>query len=233
MRKGQLRIVNPCHEDFSKMRGPAQRKFCDSCRKHVHDLSSMTEAQATQLLDSQGDERICVRYRYGADGRIKFRPTPRTAAFVAVLSLAMAACTGYAEPDSLENPEAAVMCRDANGYAIDCDLVDEGFIPDDLDPGPSEQGEVLEGDLPVQPGEVDPVSERTAMGDVGGLSLAPDDDDVESCPLPTGDEEHMLMGDVERVPQTRRDRRQWRREERRDRRQRRRRGTRMGRVDPF
>lgn len=45
----------------------------------------------------------------------------------------MAACTGCAEPDSLEHPETAMLRRDASGYAVDCGLVDQDDIPD-VDP---------------------------------------------------------------------------------------------------
>jgi|GEM_PF-2229514 len=228
MRRAQLRILEPCEEDFGAMVGPPERKFCGKCEKHVHDLSAMTEPEARALLRAHGSQDLCVRYRYGADGRVRFRPRPRTMAFVAVLSFAMAACTPYLESDALDEPEAAWVCRDASGYAIDCGLVDQGVIPD----APSEPGE---------PGDLEPLPESELLDEdfvVGGaLSFdtsalervdtlshglsAEEAEVVVSCPLPRPELSALVQGGI--AVESAGDRRKARRRERRAERKRRRR----------
>jgi hypothetical protein len=75
MNATDLPILDPCHQDWSAMSGTGSKKFCGSCTKHVHDLSTMTENEAKQLLDTE--PRPCVRYSCGTDGKLLFRkPTP-------------------------------------------------------------------------------------------------------------------------------------------------------------
>lgn len=206
------------------MEGPAQRRFCDKCDKHVHNLSEMTERQATALLDAQDGAPMCVRYRVGGDGRIRFRPEVRRAGFVAVLSLAMAACTGYAEPGSLESPDAAMVCRDASGYAVDCELAQLETIPDAVpEPTPSQQEPAEPEPEPTpKPEEVEPVEEYELMGDIAYEPMP--SEKVEPCPLPPRaiDDSVEVMGGITPEP-TRRSRRQARRQRRAERRAERRR----------
>ncbi len=122
-----LPIHQPCAEDFGAMRGTGARRRCEACEHDVHDLSQLTEAQARALVKRPG--RVCVRYRVGPSGHIRFK-TPKLGAFAAVLSLAMAACTPHGDAEELETPEEAMLCRDASGYAIECGLVSEPVIPD-------------------------------------------------------------------------------------------------------
>ena len=134
MRKSELPIDEPCHEDWGAMRrDPGSRRFCDQCSKHVHDLTSMTEAEAREVLASAAGERICVRYRVDGSGNLKFRApahktqpapslvpvralrrpagsrstvrqvAPVAAAAPAALAVALAACTPHGEA---EEPEA-------------------------------------------------------------------------------------------------------------------------------
>lgn len=132
----QLPIHQPCDENFEAMRGTVERRFCQACEHHVHDLSRLTEAEARALV--RGPGRVCVRYRVGPDGYIRFKPAKLAgpAAFVAAISLAMAACTPHGEAEGLESPEEAMLCRDASGYAVDCDLASEPVIPSE--PAPTE-----------------------------------------------------------------------------------------------
>jgi hypothetical protein len=74
MNRNDIPIASPCGEDWTTMRGTNTRRFCDSCKKHVHDLSAMTEAEAAELMATRATEGLCVRYLYDADGRIAFAP---------------------------------------------------------------------------------------------------------------------------------------------------------------
>lgn len=68
MHRDQLRIADPCHEDWGAMTGDRRRRHCASCDKHVHDLSAMTEGQARELVASSSD--LCVRYAVRSDGSV-------------------------------------------------------------------------------------------------------------------------------------------------------------------
>lgn len=95
MRSENLRIVEPCSADWEQMDGDGATRFCRLCKKDVHDLSSMTEADARAFL-SAGDQP-CIRYRHDARGDVVFtdRPglLPRLAA-AAALTLAGLASSG-------------------------------------------------------------------------------------------------------------------------------------------
>ena len=72
MHADDIRIPEPCHEDWGAMHPEGKRRFCDVCTKHVHDLSAMTHAQASDLLRS-GDD-VCVRFAMRPDGEVVHRP---------------------------------------------------------------------------------------------------------------------------------------------------------------
>lgn len=193
------------------MSGPAQRRFCDKCDKHVHNLSEMTEREARALLERAEGASLCVRYRVRTDGNVRFRPQARRAGFVAALSLAMVACTSYAEPEALEGPDAALVCRDASGYAIDCELAELPTIPDaQVEPEPEPEPEVVPDPEPYE-----------LMG-VVAFDPVPSEP-VEPCPLPDrsgeglGEEQgEVFMGDIAAEPKpSRREARRRRRQERR------------------
>ena len=63
----QVRINTPCHADWDSMAGDAQKRFCGSCQKHVHDLSQLDAESASELLAKRD---ICIRVRRNADGSV-------------------------------------------------------------------------------------------------------------------------------------------------------------------
>ncbi len=105
MRADDIRIPEPCHEDWGRMLPEERGWHCRLCSKHVHDLSSMTETQVRALLASGQD--ICVAYDVDRSGDIVFAPEPvvpiarlvrrPAAAAAAGLALALAACTPHGE----------------------------------------------------------------------------------------------------------------------------------------
>ena len=108
MHKDSARIPNPCHEDWGAMSGDDQKRFCASCSKHVHDLSSMPEAAAEALLGAHDD--LCVRYRYDArTGRIRFADSPPAstglaARFALAAAALLGAPTAYASAAPADGP---------------------------------------------------------------------------------------------------------------------------------
>lgn len=105
MRVDEITIPEPCHEDWDAMDPRERGRFCHSCRKKVHNLSSMTEREARDLMDR--DDEICVAY-FEQDGRVAFKPEPvvpvsrlrpRRAAGPAAagLALALVACAPHGD----------------------------------------------------------------------------------------------------------------------------------------
>ncbi len=83
-----LPIARPCTGSFAAMRGDDRTRFCDACRKEVHDLSARTEEEARALLAAARGARLCVRFARDARGDVRFRAAATLAAAVS-----LAACS--------------------------------------------------------------------------------------------------------------------------------------------
>lgn len=64
-----LQIASPCQASWADMRGDDRTRFCESCSKHVYNLSGMTRAQALSLVEAT-EGRLCVRFYRREDGSI-------------------------------------------------------------------------------------------------------------------------------------------------------------------
>ena len=110
MKASEIRIPEPCNENWEGMTPEQRGRFCGACQKKVHDLSAMSESEAKALLGSGQD--ICVSYLSDAAGQVRFRPQPvvpvtrllrrASVATAAGLSLALAACAPHGEGPKLE-----------------------------------------------------------------------------------------------------------------------------------
>ena len=64
----RVTIPNPCSMDRDRMPGDERTRFCDSCGKHVHDVTAMNPGQAAALLEPDpGRGEICGRIFEGPD----------------------------------------------------------------------------------------------------------------------------------------------------------------------
>lgn len=72
MKRTDLEIASPCTQDWNTMTAEGKKRFCDQCKKHVHDLSQMSEPEARAVLDAPPAEGLCVRYLYDAFGNVLF-----------------------------------------------------------------------------------------------------------------------------------------------------------------
>jgi len=77
--------LSPCKMLWSDMSGTDVRRFCNSCQKHVHNLSEMTEKEAGRLLSS-GTPSPCVTFIHNPQGRI-IHKTPGWKRFWNILRL--------------------------------------------------------------------------------------------------------------------------------------------------
>lgn len=75
MHKDAIRIAEPCHADWRSMTARDKGRFCGECKKHVHELARLSEAEATALLATPSVEGLCVRYVHDELGRVLFRDT--------------------------------------------------------------------------------------------------------------------------------------------------------------
>jgi hypothetical protein len=74
MSKQVILFPEPCHEDWNRMRPEGRAKFCESCSKHVHDLTNYTPEEAEHLL-SESETPACVRASILPDGQVLTRPS--------------------------------------------------------------------------------------------------------------------------------------------------------------
>jgi hypothetical protein len=90
-----------------------QSRFCLECKKTVHDLSAMTQAEAQRFLENNAEEEVCISYVPRTNGTIRSRPNPppvipanrlirRRPLAAAGLTAALAACAPHGDHEALE-----------------------------------------------------------------------------------------------------------------------------------
>ncbi len=94
-----LSVRTPCNEEWDRMAGTDQVRFCSHCSKNVNDLSSMTRTEAMRLV-RRSKGRLCVRYmKHPTTGAPMYaeqliqisRRAPRMAAGVMAASMSLSA----------------------------------------------------------------------------------------------------------------------------------------------
>ncbi len=64
-----LRIASPCPASWDAMRGDDRVRFCDSCSKHVYNVSGLT-ADAAVALVRESEGHLCMRLYRRKDGTV-------------------------------------------------------------------------------------------------------------------------------------------------------------------
>ncbi|WP_288436003.1 hypothetical protein [uncultured Chryseobacterium sp.] len=59
--KNQIRIHNPCPENWENMQDFPSGKFCEKCSKCVVDFTEKTDAQINEILQTANGKEICGR----------------------------------------------------------------------------------------------------------------------------------------------------------------------------
>jgi hypothetical protein len=62
-------IKEHCSADWNQMRGDDRRRFCEHCRKFVHNVSAMSSAERAAFANP-ANQRECVFYSQRPDGGI-------------------------------------------------------------------------------------------------------------------------------------------------------------------
>ncbi|HPH70198.1 MAG TPA: hypothetical protein PLF40_30820 [Kofleriaceae bacterium] len=99
MKRSDLPIASPCNKDWDTMTPAGRKRFCSDCKKHVHDLSCMSQTEARSFLNEHVGETLCVRYAVNNAGDLLFAPRDLIAAsslLSAVRTIAAAAAVGAA-----------------------------------------------------------------------------------------------------------------------------------------
>lgn len=161
-----------CDKGWDEMKGGDRRRFCDSCDKHVHHISGMTEKQARKFLEEH-DYEVCVDFYRDDDGHTVFREAAKKlrmqndgikqllASAAALVPLALAAA--FVDFDEPAHETAAVMS------------VHEPVEPLRVDREPID----LDGSTPV----VTTNPRQTALGSLAGLANTPSNE-IPTPPIP-------------------------------------------------
>jgi hypothetical protein len=78
---------------------------CDACEHVVHDLSAMTERDASRFVAERQGQRTCYRYLARPDGTILYAAEPARPGLAAAVALSLAACTPHGAPLELADPD--------------------------------------------------------------------------------------------------------------------------------
>jgi len=95
-----VEIDSPCPANLPHLTAEERVRFCTLCSKDVHNLSAMTRAEATTLLDS--DEDLCVSYELDDAGGVSFAAAQKSrmgrwVSMAATVALSLTSQTGCAD----------------------------------------------------------------------------------------------------------------------------------------
>jgi hypothetical protein len=83
-----------------------EERFCDSCRKAVHDFSSLTR-RAAEALVRRNPTGLCARIAYDSTGTIVFRRDPSANAATRLVGLSLLGASALAA----QTPTSSGSCR--------------------------------------------------------------------------------------------------------------------------
>jgi hypothetical protein len=140
-RLSQIEIANPCSEDWDKMNGDDQQRFCAGCGCFVHNVSAMAANDAEKLLSKS--EKVCTRLlvdeRKGVLTRDGWIPRLMLAG---AISISAAGCA--------VNPEAAgPTLAPYSGGSEQGEVLGKVAVPQKQEP-PKPEPKFLLGDVAVQ-----------------------------------------------------------------------------------
>lgn len=78
MMKNQIKIQNPCPENWENMQNSPEGKFCEKCSKCVVDFTDKTDEQIKDVFESANGKEIC--------GRISSSPFSKIAAGIILIT---------------------------------------------------------------------------------------------------------------------------------------------------
>jgi hypothetical protein len=112
-----IRVEQPCPADWEAMVGDDRRRYCAGCRKHVHDLTRLTAAEAERLVCASAGS-LCIRMARDEAGKLitlDYAPTTAVKAwwmrwkFLAPLTAVLATLGGWVSVRSTARPAIPTM----------------------------------------------------------------------------------------------------------------------------
>lgn len=73
MKRSEIPIPIPCTENWDTMTPAGRTRFCATCKKHVQDISGMTEEDAREVLARRVRDDLCVSYLFDKHGDVVFQ----------------------------------------------------------------------------------------------------------------------------------------------------------------
>lgn len=162
----KVKIKEPCHEDWNKMKIGMFSRHCDVCEKSVIDFTRKNRSEIIAYLLSNQDGTTCGRMRADQfDFRhedipvlIETMKRERTANPFLVLSLVCMSLASYAQQEtSTEHIQTPPAIEHKIGKMIampETDTTSQENLPqcvEPIEPMEVEQGEIVLGDMEVQP----------------------------------------------------------------------------------
>ncbi|MCD0489931.1 carboxypeptidase-like regulatory domain-containing protein [Pedobacter sp. MC2016-14] len=77
MKKLQLIVSNPCSENWNEMQADGDQRYCNSCEKHIVDLSMKSDAELIQFFKKKKGS-VCGRLLSSQLNRELVVPIPKT-----------------------------------------------------------------------------------------------------------------------------------------------------------
>lgn len=73
MKRSEIPIPIPCTENWDTMTPAGRTRFCATCKKHVQDISGMSESDAREVLARRVRDDLCVSYLFDKHGDVVFQ----------------------------------------------------------------------------------------------------------------------------------------------------------------
>lgn len=113
------RLAFECPKLWQDMPGSEEKRFCEVCGHHVHNLSLMSDAARKELLQRSRSERICGIYFEDLSGNLitgksevelirKKRALRLTA--IASGAIALSSCSGSDDSKDQDIPLPGIIC---------------------------------------------------------------------------------------------------------------------------
>ena len=110
-----VRIPEPCHEDWNRMKPEAQGRFCSSCSKTVVDFSTMSDFSIVNYLENNKHQSVCGRFAEDQLAKTYLWTKPHQSVFsfdLKAVALGLALSTFSAIPTQAQN-ETPVALHDS------------------------------------------------------------------------------------------------------------------------